>query len=177
MSAGVHFGPGTVVAVWGDSIVAVVNAYAGDIHYYVVDHGGIRPLRDRALGWIQRRAVVSGPLDRSLREARAASRPGVSPDDFEIRYPVYHAFVQRALFADNGDLWLRREKDDPTSTRIEPQSWHVVPWDTAREPFNVILPEGFLLYGISADSKLIGFHRSPDGVARLRVYQLTGVTR
>lgn len=171
LSGGLHFGPGAVVAAWGDSIVAVVDGYAGVVRYWALRGGELREVRTRSLGLKPRRAVISPALQKRIREDRARALR-VAPADVEIQAPKFHSWFAGAKFADNGDLWLQREVEQPDREDVpEASRWLVVPWSNNDRVREVEMPENFVLTSINAGNVLIGGQRD-DEVPSVRIFRL-----
>lgn len=166
------FGPGGLVAAFGDSIVALVDTYRGSIRYMLVTEEELRPLRVRNLNWQPQQVIVSRADEDRYRSMYLSRVMGSNAPAVRISSPTFRGPAWRAIFASTGDLWLSRRLPPGSLAESSALTWHVVPWDPKVEPYDVVLPVGFILFSV-AGSELIGFHLDADRVPTLRVYQFT----
>jgi len=164
-------GSGGVHAVSGDSLYFYADAHHGRVRWSLVDEEGLRPLRERDLGW----EPVEYDID--LDEARRAEAEawGVPVSELELRTPQYvgKLFEARVVIADNGDAWLQRR----TWTSARPERFReeriLVPFDPDDPVREVALPENFLLSDVSGNH-LLGTHMDPTtGEESVHLYRFT----
>lgn len=158
-----HMGWGGAHAVLGDSLVATVDGYAGTVHWYRVAPDGVHRFRTRQLP-SRSRAVTPDDRRRIERLIRARS-PGL-PRRLVITTPPQVSIASKALFSDDGFLWIRN-----TSEPAGAQVWTV--FDSVGEiAYRLSLPAGFDLLHVRGNL-LYGTARTVNDAPTVRVYRLS----
>jgi hypothetical protein len=139
-----HFGWATQVATHGDSLLAVVDAMAGEVVVYRPEPSGLRRLRHVRLG-LAPRAVRNEDVRLVERRTREEV-PRLLPPNAVTVPRAAAAVVGQALFDAAGNLWLRRwELTDPSSDDV----YFVVPATGAA--FQLRAPPGFIVTSFRGD--------------------------
>jgi 6-bladed beta-propeller len=153
------FGPAGAWAVLGDSVVAVVDGYGGTVRWLAIAGGRARQLRAARLP-IPSRAITREDLAAVERRLREESRRRVA-----LEPPPRWSAATRALFADDGALWIQNGNGAEES-RI----WTVFDRE-GRYLRRLQLPAGFALRSIRGD-RLYGVAKTDLDVDVVRVFRL-----
>jgi len=156
------FGPAGAWAVLGDSVVAVVDGYEGAVRWLAITGGRARQLRTARLP-IPSRAITRDDLAAVERRLRAESRQEMGRVALEP--PPRWSAATRALFADDGALWVQNG-NGPEESRI----WTVFDRE-GRYLRRLQLPAGFALRSIRGD-RLYGVAKTDLDVDVVRVFRL-----
>ena len=156
------FGPAGAWAVLGDSVVAVVDGYAGTVRWLAITGGRARQLRAARLP-NPARAITSADLAGVERRLRAKTPQRLGRVALEP--PPRWSAATRALFADDASLWVQNGNGAEES-RI----WTVFDRE-GRYLRRLQLPAGFLLRSIRG-GRLYGVARTDLDVNVVRVFRL-----
>ena len=146
----------------GDSVVATVDGYSGTVHWYRVAPDGLRRFRTRQLP-SRSRAVTSDDRRRIERLIRARS-PHL-PRRLVIETPPQLSVASKALFSDEGFLWIRNTADP-----ARPYVWTVFEPD-GDVAYRLSLPAGFDLLHATGDL-LYGVRKTENNAPLVQVYRL-----
>jgi hypothetical protein len=157
-------GAGGGWALLGDSVIATVDGYGGSISWYRVGRDGISLAERRSLGL--RGADIAAADVRAAERQIRESRPD-RLGKLRLIMPPKRTAAIRALFGDDGTLWVRTPPEDrPGDVRV---------WLGFRRgqatPTRLALPDGFDLHLVRA-GRVYGNARTPLGSPVLRVYEL-----
>lgn len=168
-------GVGTVPRFWGrggdwtvsgDSLVAFVDAFQGNVKTYRVGQAGLE------LVWEEQLPITPEPLDeRDWRELAETADPDISGAT-QLIGPRFRAQVGAPLFADDGALWVRRLEIDPVAGMSPSSSRYFVLGTDGRTSDTIRLPSGFVLKAIRGDL-LLGQRRTEWGIDVVEVWRLT----
>lgn len=139
------WGRGGCFAVAGDSMVATVDAYRGNVRIFTVTTGGV----------VLRKAGRLPVMPQELTEsdwrsaATAALRDRPLAESTHVVGPPFIARLGTCLFDDSGALWVAR------ATPVEPnapqeRSYLVIPSGDGRQR-SVVVPSGFALLDVRGD--------------------------
>lgn len=164
--AGSKFGAGGAWAIFQDSVIAVADGYNGRVVWYRAAASGLERALSAQLG-VRGKPITPGEL-RALEHAVRADRSRRLGDIRLVTPPAWSA-VTAALFADNGDLWVR--------TRDPRQSGSTDVWWAfsrgSRTTRKVVVPEDFHLRAVRG-SLLYGLSTTENGAPVVRVYRVRG---
>lgn len=156
------FGDSGTWAILGDSIVAVVDGYTGDVEWLRAGNNGLTAFRRATLGTPG--ALVT-PADVRKQEARLGASTGVASTGGStvagaprgratiLSPPERWSAATRALFSADGSLWVGAPLDVIAFTArgwtrtIENNTWTVFP--LSQPPFRVTLPSSAVLRAVS----------------------------
>jgi hypothetical protein len=155
------FGEGGAWATSGDSLVAVANGYSGRIQWYRVGPDGLQVTRTIELGLpsVPRTERDLGKMEREFRSARKDRLGRIA---FEV--PPQWSVASKALFADDGSLWLRAN-----ATSERGYIWSIVAPGERTEK-RVRLPTGFDLHAVR-DGRLYGVSKTENDVPVVQIYR------
>jgi hypothetical protein len=157
-----HAGEGGAHAVLGDSLVATVEGYTGEVRWYRADRQGLTLVRTRQLP-SRSRPVTQDDVRRMERELYA--RHPDLPRRLVLEPPPRISIATQALFAPDGSLWIRN-----TAGRNHAHVWTV--FDAAGEiTLRLSLPAGFDLRHVRGD-RLYGVARTENDAPVVQVYRL-----
>jgi hypothetical protein len=154
-------GNGGAWALSGDSLLAVANGYDGSVRWYAIQDGHAHGVRSATVAG-ESRPVTSRDRSR-LHDRLRRELPGSEGLTFDDPPPIWSR-ITRALFADDGALWLGRPSDESGTL------WSVFPSDRRAEPYTVVVPPGFTLYAVHS-GRLYGSATADDEPV-VRVYLL-----
>lgn len=159
------FGNGGAWAVWRDSVVAIVDGYAGAVRWFVISASGARITRTTSLGVVGR-AVTSAdlramerrvPEDPLLRAMRVVPASVAEP-------PAFWSAATDAKFADDGALWV-----GAPSEAGRPRVWTVFP--LGGQDYRVSIPGDVTLS--SARGEIVYcVGTNEDDIPVVRVYRI-----
>jgi hypothetical protein len=158
------FGAGGAWAMSGDTAVATIDGYSGTISWHRVGADGISPVERTSLGHAgtEINAAALRAAEREIRESRS-TRLG----KLRLIPPPGHSAATRALFGDDGTLWVRTPPEDPSG---DMRAWLGFRRGKAT-PVRLVLPADFDLH-LVRDSRLYGAARTRLGSPVLRVYEM-----
>lgn len=162
MNAGV--GDGGAWALHGDSILALVDGYSGDIRWLRLTGNSATVFRTAKLpGTAQ--PVTQQDIARAERQLRREV-PAYENIAFDISdFPSHRSLASTAVFADDGSLWVAPHRTDAVIT-----AWTVYPRSSGRS-FVVLMPSTFTLSSIR-DGRLYGYAMSSDETPVVQVYRM-----
>jgi hypothetical protein len=157
--------PEAVWAVSGDSMIATVDAFEGNLRVYKVQAGRIVTVR--------RGRIPLSPVPIAERDwHRLASDAGFSPSPgARLIGPPYVGQISSVMFASDGSLWVARVGIDsrtPTNSNLI----LVIPADGAGPQFHVQPPEGLSILRIY-DGRLVGVRLTAMGAHVLELWHMT----
>ena len=157
------FGQGGAWALSGDSMMAIVNGYAGEVSFVRVEPGGMRRFRTVTMS-ARGRPVTDHDLTQLRREIDRYRSTPLPRDVAFLTPPQWSIITGNAFFARDGTLWMERNNLSETRavwTRIDPRT------GTLR---NFAFPKRFSLR--SVDGLLHhGVWTEDDGRQSVRVYR------
>ncbi len=163
------FGQGGAWALAGDSLLALVDGYAGTVKFLRVETDGLRAAGTVALS-ARGRPVMERDLGQLRREIDA-QRTIPLPRDAAFLTPAQWSVVTgQAFFARDGSLWMERNNLSETRvvwSRVDPQT------GTVR---NFAFPLQFALRSVDG-TLCIGVWTEDDGRQTVRAYRATGILR
>lgn len=162
------FGDGGAVASFGDTLVAVVDGRAGILKWFLAAASGLTLFRVDTL--TAPLAVTPADIEEATeRISRSAVGTGGGPGTgAPVRLadvPEYWSVADRAMFAPDGELWVRRP-----SRGTAPQSWWVLRPDGTRN--EIALPLGFALQAIHGGRLYGSYNVSGRAAWEVRVYEV-----
>ncbi|MBA3558253.1 MAG: 6-bladed beta-propeller [Gemmatimonadaceae bacterium] len=162
-------GDGGAWALLGDSMLALVNGHTGMVRWMSVAANGARVQRSAKLSR-KLRPVTRQDVVTMKRQSRAEMPyyKNVALEFSEI--PTHWSVASRALFADNGSLWI----GPPYPTGSTGQ-WTVFPSGNANA-FSVSLPSAFTLSSVRGE-RLYGHAKSEDETPIVQVYAMPSRSR
>jgi hypothetical protein len=162
------WGPGGSWAVAGDSIVALVDAYAGYVRVLKITPDGFQPERSFQID------VSPQPLsndDWKAAEARARNQRQLPPKLYLIG-PPFAPQLGQAVFADDGTLWIRRLPARSAASKAKDQPEFLVIPPDGGSPEHVRLPIPIGVKAVLGDL-LLGWTTTPLGVPIVQVMKVT----
>jgi hypothetical protein len=181
------FGAGSAWAVHGDSMLAYADGLTGQVTWYRVGRDGAT-IADT--GWLGRRARPVTPDD-VLEEQKRLQRLVVAADPARFRHatnlseprligaPSYWSVASRAMFADDGTLWIGvnrmytdADEQGEYVVRVgDENTWAVFPPKGGGPAYTVSLRPLFRLTYV-ANKKLYGFIDNGITAPTIQVYSL-----
>ncbi|MBA3560185.1 MAG: 6-bladed beta-propeller [Gemmatimonadaceae bacterium] len=166
------FGDGGAWALSGDTLIAVADGYSGAVRWFVFDSTGHHLMASATVAGTTRRASARDLEEASRRHRETASNPA---DRREKRIfsdpPAYWSRITRAVFADDGNLWIAGATTGGASS-----AWTVLA-PNGRRVFGIPLPRSFVLEAVHR-GRLYGRSTSAEGTPVIQVYSLVNaVTR
>jgi hypothetical protein len=161
-----YWGPGGSWAVAGDSMVALVDGYAGSIRILRITRDGVAEAKT---GGLSITPQPLGPRDWERLERLERTQRELPPR-IHLVGPLFKSQVADPVFAADGTLWVRRNDLDPgtESTSIGAR-FLLVPMDD--RPQSVVqLPPGLSLNAVRGNL-LAGVRKTDLGVHQVEVWQ------
>jgi hypothetical protein len=170
------FGDGGAWAVSGDSLVALIDGYAGTVKWYVASAAGLELKRTARLGTTGAAVTPEDIAEREAEMSRGAvgltgrgEHTSASEQIRMLNPPTQWSVASRAFFSVDGSLWVSGPPTRDKRTIV----WTVFPPTGA--PFLVNLPSGFTLRAVRGDdmfgvgvtkegaSVVVGLRLNPGG--------------
>jgi len=166
---GKPWGTGGCFAISGDSLIATVDGYRGDVQLFSVSPAGVQgtrvgrfPVTPQRVSETDWRSLV----DRERDEGRQL------PRDLTVVGPSHVGQFDRCVFDDRGNLWVRFATHDRDESRTKTDVRHVViPLTSTRAQTHVSLPSGFDLLDVRGDL-LLGRRKGTFGVHIVEIRRL-----
>jgi hypothetical protein len=160
------FEDGGAWAFSGDTLLAIVDGYAGTATWYSFIDSGARPIRRASLGEAAKPITAKelAAMEAHFRAGDAAKNMLASPDVKFVEPPTHHSVASHAVFDNLGALWISGA----------PSASHMIQWSVfpvVGRAFVVELPAAFTLSTVRGDN-LFGYTQSSAGVPLVQVYHL-----
>lgn len=159
------FGAGGAWAVAGDSAVAMVDGYTRKVHWYQATDARLDLRREQLLP-DEPRTVTPADLravERRFREERKSAVGRI-----ELLAPPMWSVATRAIFADDGTLWIRNGEGEERG-----RAWTTFAPAMGQQPQRLMLPERFHLYALR-NGRLYGVWTTENDAQVIRVYTRVG---
>lgn len=155
------FGNGGAVALHGDSLIALADGYSGKVNWLSADASGLTNIREAHI------PVASVPVtDAHLRAAERRfreDRDSQLPRRLALESPPYWSVASRALFADDGSLWIQATVDGAAG-----EVWSV--FLAEGEPRVIRMPENFELRSIHRN-RMYGMSLTANDAQMVRIFE------
>jgi len=165
------FGDGGAWALSGDTLIAVADGYSGAVRWFAFDSSGHRLVASATVAGTPRR-VSARDLEEADRRHRDKSKNPADRREKRIFSdpPAYWSRITRAVFADDGNLWIAGATTGGNSA-----AWTVL-GPNGRRAFGIALPRSFVLEAVHR-GRLYGRSTSNEGTPVIQVYSLVNVAK